>query len=190
MRSVHQEQRLAFFGKDKARYFETAMTALGEEEKVYDNILEETLKALKIDMNVFITCQNFLMMDPDAQSEIIKLEMESPVETKVPKDLTKEKVVEILKSVNVRAIELFRKDYEEEGKRQPYVASVLMETIAQDLVRKEYGYKEDEYKSALAQYKVIEDPAIAELLRKQQAEIASLYGGNEEMVNTTPPMAS
>ena len=116
--------------------------------------------------------------------------MESPVETEVPKDLTKEKVVEILKSVNVRAIELFRKDYEEEGKRQPYVASVLMETIAQDLVRKEYGYKEDEYKSALAQYKVIEDPAIAELLRKQQAEIASLYGGNEEMVNTTPPMAS
>ena len=69
MRSVHQDQRLTFFCKDKARYFETAMTALGEEEKVYDNILEETLKALKIDMNVFITCQNFLMMDPDAQSK-------------------------------------------------------------------------------------------------------------------------
>ena len=47
MRSVHQDQRLTFFCKDKARYFETAMTALGEEEKVYDNILEETLKALK-----------------------------------------------------------------------------------------------------------------------------------------------
>lgn len=88
------------------------------------------------------------------------IKMEQPA-SKAPEDLKEEKVVDLVKQSNDFAFELFKKEYLEVMQKDPMIMPVLISAIAHDWVFKNHKYSEDEFKAALFEHKVYEDPSVA-----------------------------
>jgi hypothetical protein len=54
------------------------ITGIDEEERAYDDALQVVLKRLNIKIDAYMMSQQFVMMDPATQNEIMKIEMDSP----------------------------------------------------------------------------------------------------------------
>jgi hypothetical protein len=93
--------------------------------------------------------------------------------------------IEILKAVNTRAFEILKEKYTEEVQKNPMTAPILLEVIAIDIVTKDHGFSEDEYKSACVVYQLIKDQEIGKFLQKQSEEIAKLQGDYQSMMMGT-----
>ena len=65
---------------------------------------------------------------------------------------------------------------------------VLVSAIAHDWVFKNHGYTEDQFKAALFQHKIYEDPDVAMHMQTKQMELLQLSGGfNPMMMGGMPP---
>lgn len=101
-------------------------------------------------------------MDPYASMELFNLgiNMEAPTSA-APDSLTKEKTIELVKSSNDYAFDLFKKEYIDQLKNDPMMMPVLISAIAHDWVYKEHKFPEEEFKAALFQHKIYEEPSVS-----------------------------
>ena len=96
--------------------------------------------------------------------------MEQPA-SKAPSDLTKEKVVELVTQSNDYAFDLFKKEYLEVMQKDPMIMPVLISAIAHDWVYQNHKWTEDQFKAALFEHKIYEDPNVAQHMQKKQFEL-------------------
>lgn len=98
------------------------------------------------------------------------IKMEQPA-SKAPGDLAKEKVVELVTQSNDYAFDLFKKEYMDVMSKDPMIMPVLISAIAHDWVFKNHKWTEDEFKAALFEHKIYEDPTVAQHMQKKQFEL-------------------
>jgi hypothetical protein len=139
---------------------------------------------------MFERSQQEMMMDPYVSMELFNLgiSMEQPT-TKAPEDLTKDKTVELVKSSNDFAFELFKREYIDQLRQDPLMMPVLISAIAHDWVYKEHNIPEEDFKAALFTHKIYEDPSVAMHMQQKQMELLQLSGGfNPMMMGGMPGM--
>ena len=98
------------------------------------------------------------------------IKMEQPA-AKAPSDLTKEKIVELVTQSNDFAFDLFKKEYLKVMGEDPMIMPVLISALAHDWVYKHHNKPEDEFKAALFEHKIYEDPNVAQHMQKKQFEL-------------------
>ena len=98
------------------------------------------------------------------------IKMEQPA-AKAPSDLTKEKIVELVTQSNDFAFDLFKKEYLKVMGEDPMIMPVLISALAHDWVFKNHNKAEDEFKAALFEHKIYEDPNVAQHMQKKQFEL-------------------
>ncbi len=96
--------------------------------------------------------------------------MEQPA-SKSPEELTEGKVIELVKTSNDFAFDLFKREYLEVMQKDPMIMPVLISAIAHDWVYKNHKWTEDEFKAALFEHKIYEDPNVAQHMQKKQFEL-------------------
>jgi len=108
------------------------------------------------------------MQDPSVQMELFNLgiKMEQPAGA-APADLTREKVIELVMSSNDYAFDLFKKEYTDVMLKDPMIMPVLISAIAHDWVYKNHQWTEENFKSALFEHKIYEDPNVAQHMQKK-----------------------
>lgn len=94
------------------------------------------------------------------------IKMEQPA-SKSPSDLSEEKVIELVKQSNDFAFDLFKREYLEVMQKDPMIMPVLISAIAHDWVYKNHKWTEDEFKAALFEHKIYEDPNVAQHMQKK-----------------------
>ena len=108
------------------------------------------------------------MQDPSVQMELFNLgiKMEQPAGS-APAELTREKVVELVMQSNDHAFELFKREYTEVMAKDPMIMPVLISAIAHDWVYKNHHWSEENFKAALFEHKIYEDPNVAQHMQKK-----------------------
>ena len=102
------------------------------------------------------------MQDPSLQMELFNLgiKMEQPP-SDAPKELVKATVIDLVKKSNDFAFDLFKKEYLSTMASDPMIMPVLISAIAHDWVFKNHTWTEDQFKAALFEHKIYEDPSVA-----------------------------
>jgi hypothetical protein len=129
------------------------------------------------------------MSDPYAQMEIFSMGigMEQP-SSDIPEELTKEKTIDLVKTANDYAFDLFKKEYMDQIQYDPMLMPVLISAIAHDWVCKNHGFTEEQFKGALFLHKIYEDPTVAMHMQQKQFELLSASGQFNPMMMGMPGM--
>lgn len=98
------------------------------------------------------------------------IKMEQPA-SKAPDELKKEKVVDLVMQSNDYAFNLFKEKYIDVMQKDPMIMPVLISAIAHDWVYKNHSWSEDQFKAALFEHKIYEDPNVAQHMQKKQFEL-------------------
>ena len=138
------------------------------------------------------------MQDPSLQMELFNLgiKMEQPPGS-APDSLKKETVIDLVKQSNDFAFDLFKKEYLKMLASDPMIMPVLINAIAHDWVFKNHGWTEEQFKCALFEHKIYEDPQVAQHMQMKQFELmmlaqsqnpmAGMYGGGMGGMGGMPP---
>jgi hypothetical protein len=112
------------------------------------------------------------MQDPSVQMELFNLgiKMEQPA-SQAPAELQKEKIVELVTQSNDYAFDLFKKEYIKVMQEDPMIMPVLISAIAHDWVYKNHNWTEEQFKAALFEHKIYEDPNVAQHMQRKQFEL-------------------
>ena len=115
------------------------------------------------------------MQDPAIQMELFNLgiKMEQPP-GKAPEDLKKDQVVDLVKQSNDFAFDLFKKEYLSTMHKDPMIMPVLISAIAHDWVFKNHNWSEEQFKCALFEHRIYEDPSVAQHMQQKQFELMML----------------
>lgn len=172
IKAVAQEERCKHFNVDNKLYLEALQKNVQEEEKTYEASSNVIFEKLCITPENFERSQQVLMQDPSVQMELFNLgiKMEQPA-SKSPADLNKEAVVQLVIQSNDFAFDLFKKEYLDVMTKDPMIMPVLISAIAHDWVYKEHKWTEEQFKAALFEHKVYEDPTVAQHMQKKQLEL-------------------
>jgi hypothetical protein len=156
---------------------------VAEEEKAYEKSSIEMFDRLCITPEFFERSQQELMNDPYVSMELFNMgiAMEQP-SSKPPEELTKERTVSLVKESNSFAFDLFKKEYLDQMRYDPMIMPVLISAIAHDWVFKNHGFNEEQFKAALFEHKIYEDPEVAMHMQQKQMELLSLSGGFNPMM--------
>lgn len=102
------------------------------------------------------------MMDPYISMELFDLgiSMEKPT-SEITSDLSRERTIELVKESNEYAFSFFKKNYISQMKSDPMMMPVLISAISHDWIKKNHGYDEENFKSALFNHKIYEDPEVS-----------------------------
>ncbi len=178
-----QENRCKEFGKDPKKYLDALKDTVAEEEKAYEKSSIEMFDRLCITPEFFERSQQELMNDPYVSMELFNMgiAMEQP-SSKAPEELTKERTVSLVKESNSFAFDLFKKEYLDQMRYDPMIMPVLISAIAHDWVFKNHGFNEEQFKAALFEHKIYEDPEVAMHMQQKQMELLSLSGGFNPMM--------
>ena len=191
IKAAAQEERCQFFGEDHKKYLEALQKTVSEEEKAYEASSQVIFDKLCITPENFERSQQSLMQDPSVQMELFNLgiKMEQPA-AKAPEGLAKEKVVELVTQSNDFAFDLFKKEYIEVMTKDPMIMPVLISAIAHDWVFKNHQWTEDQFKAALFEHKIYEDPAVAQHMQKKQFELMMMAQQMNPMMGMGMPGAA
>ena len=173
VKAAAQDKRMEKFGlDDKKAYLAALQETIAEEEKVYEESAQVIFDKLSISKEMFERSQQFLMSDPSLQMELFNMgiKMEQPA-GKAPEGLTKEVVIDLVKKSNDEAFTLFKAHYLDVMKSDPMIMPVLISAIAHDWVRKNHEWKEEDFKAALFEHKIYEDPTVAQHMQQKQFEL-------------------
>lgn len=112
LKKVAQQKRVEQFGKDSKKYLEALKQSVADEEGAYEGASQIMFDKLCISPECFERSQQELMMDPYVSMELFNLgiSMEQPT-SKAPAELNRDKTVELVKSSNDYAFDLFKKEY-------------------------------------------------------------------------------
>ena len=75
---------------------------------------------------------------------------------------------------NDYAFDLFKKEYLDVMQKDPMIMPVLISALAHDWVYKNHSWTEDQFKAALFEHKIYEDPNVAQHMQKKQFELMML----------------
>ena len=79
-----------------------------------------------------------------------------------------------MKDSNDFAFDLFKKEYISSIQQDPMIMPVLISAIAHDWVYQNHKWTEEQFKCALFEYKIYEDPAVAQHMQQKQFELMML----------------
>jgi hypothetical protein len=129
------------------------------------------------------------MSDPYISMELFNLgiSMEQPA-TATPEALNVDKTIELVIASNDFAFDLFKKDYISQMRQDPMMMPVLISCIAHDWVKMHHGWTEDEFKAALFQHKIYENPKVSEHMQIKQMELLSMAASQNPMMGGYPGM--
>jgi hypothetical protein len=96
-------------------------------------------------------------------------------------------VIELVKQSNDFAFELFKKQYLEVMQKDPMIMPVLISAIAHDWVYKNHNWTEEQFKSALFEFKIYEDANVAEHMQRKQFELMMLVQQANPMMGMGMP---
>ena len=107
-----QQDRMEAFGKDHKKYLELLKKTITDEEGAYEASSQIMFDKLCITPEMFERSQQALMQDPYVSMELfnIGISMEAPT-TKAPEELSRDKTIELVKTSNDYAFDLFKKEY-------------------------------------------------------------------------------
>lgn len=178
-----QENRCKEFGGDPKKYLDALKATVAEEEMAYEKSSMEMFDRLSISPEFFERSQQELMMDPYVSMELFNMgiSMEQP-SSQPPVELTAQKTVDLVKSSNTYAFDLFKKEYLDQMRYDPMIMPVLISAIAHDWVFKNHGFNEEQFKAALFAHKIYEDPEVAMHMQQKQMELLQLSGGFNPMM--------
>jgi len=119
------------------------------------------------------------MQDPSVQMELFNMgiKMEQPA-SKAPVELEKQVVIDLVMQSNDHAFDLFKKEYIDVMQKDPMIMPVLISALAHDWVFKNHNWTEDQFKAALFEHKIYEDPSVAQHMQKKQFELMMLASQN------------
>jgi len=117
---------------------------------------------------MFERSQQMHMQDPSVQMELFNLgiKMEQPAGA-AQSDLTRDVVVDLVMQSNDYAFDLFKKEYTEIMTKDPMIMPVLISAIAHDWVFKNHNRTEEDFKAALFEHMIYEDPKVAQHMQKK-----------------------
>jgi len=123
------------------------------------------------------------MNDPYVSMELFNMgiSMEQP-QGAAPKELTAEKTVELVKASNDFAFDEFKKEYISQISADPMMMPVLISAIAHDWVKVNHGFPEEQFKAALFEHKIYENPEVSEHMQAKQMELLSLAAQQNPMM--------
>jgi len=101
------------------------------------------------------------------------IKMEQPPGN-APEGLKREDVVDLVKKSNDFAFDLFKKEYLSTMHQDPMIMPVLISAIAHDWVFKNHNWSEEQFKCALFEHKIYEDPSVAQHMQQKQFELMML----------------
>jgi hypothetical protein len=170
-----QDERCKNFQKDAAEYLKALKSNIAEEEKSYEASSRIMFDALSITPELFERTQQTMMNDPYVSMELFNMgiSMEQP-QGSAPKELTAEKTVELVKASNDFAFDEFKKEYISQISADPMMMPVLISAIAHDWVKVNHGFPEEQFKAALFEHKIYENPEVSEHMQTKQMELLSL----------------
>lgn len=145
---------------------------------------------MSISQNCFEKTQQELMNDPYVSMELFNLgiSMEQPGGS-APTELTSEKTVQMVKDSNDFAFDLFKKEYMDQIGSDPMMMPVLISAIAHDWVFKNHGWKEEQFKAALFEHKIYENPEVSMHMQQKQMELMMIAAQqNPQMFGGMPGM--
>merc|ERR1719464_538975 len=110
-----------------------------------------------------------MMNDPYVSMELFNMgiSMEQP-QGSAPKELTAEKTVELVKASNDFAFDEFKKEYISQISADPMMMPVLISAIAHDWVKVNHGFPEEQFKAALFEHKIYENPEVQSTCRRSR----------------------
>ena len=183
-----QEERAEHFGADHKKYLEALQRTVQEEEKAYEQSSNILFDKVCITSENFERSQQALMQDPSVQMELFNLgiKMEQPA-GKAPAELDRQKVVDLVMQSNDFAFDLFKKEYVEVMTKDPMIMPVLISAIAHDWVFKNHQWTEEQFKSALFEHKIYEDPNVAQHMQKKQFELMMMAQQMNPMMGMGAP---
>ena len=114
------------------------------------------------------------------------IKMEQPP-GKSPEGLTKDLVIDLVKKSNDFAFELFKKEYISIMSQDPMIMPVLISAIAHDWVFKNHNWTEEQFKCALFEHKIYEDPSVAQHMQSKQMELMMLAQQQNPMMGYGMP---
>jgi hypothetical protein len=134
------------------------------------------------------------MQDPAIQMELFNLgiKMEQPPGN-APESLKREEVVDLVKKSNDFAFDLFKTEYISTMHQDPMIMPVLISAIAHDWVFKNHNWSEEQFKCALFEHRIYEDPSVAQHMQQKQFELMMLAQQQNPMMGMggmggMPPM--
>jgi hypothetical protein len=183
-----QEERVSHFDKDHKQYLEALQKTVQEEEKAYEASSQIIFDKLCITPENFERSQQQHMNDPSVQMELFNLgiKMEQPA-SKAPADLAKDKVVELVTKSNDFAFDYFKKHFLDVMSKDPMIMPVLISAIAHDWVFVNHNWTEDQFKAALFEHKIYEDPNVARHMQSKQFELMMLAQQHSPMMGMGGP---
>lgn len=115
------------------------------------------------------------MNDPYVSMQLFNLgiTMEQP-SVGAPADLTAEKTIDLVKTSNDYAFEKFKKDFMDSMAADPMMVPIMISCIAHDWVFINHKFTEEQFKAALFQHKIYENPEISNLMQQKQMELMML----------------
>lgn len=163
MKQKAQDSRMEHFDVDFKKYLETLQKCADEEKKAYDDSFNVMFDKLCISQENFERSQQQLMQsDPGAQMETftIVLGWDKPT-IPTPEELTLAKTKELITEANDFSFETIKKEYVDQVLKDPMMMPLLISAIAHDYTYKTHKFTEEQFKAALFEHKIYEDPYIA-----------------------------
>jgi D-alanine-D-alanine ligase-like ATP-grasp enzyme len=80
-------------------------------------------------------------------------------------------VVSLVTESNDYAFDLFKKQYLDVMNKDPMIMPVLISAIAHDWVYVNHKWTEDQFKAALFEHRIYEDPVVAQHMQRRQFEL-------------------
>lgn len=182
LKQAAQAKRCESF-EDAKIYMEALKAGVAEEEKAFEGSSRIMFEKLCITQECFERTQQELMNDPYVSMQLFNLgiSMEQP-SIKAPEDLTSEKTVEMVKASNDFAFEKFKKEFMSCMEQDPMMVPIMISCIAHDWVKINHKYTEEEFKAALFQHKIYENPEISNLMQQKQMELMMLAAQQNPMM--------
>ena len=99
-----------------------------------------------------------------------------------PDDLTSDRTIELVKASNEFAFEKFKKDFMSCMAEDPMMVPIMISCIAHDWVSINHKYTEEQFKAALFQHKIYENPEISNLMQQKQMELMMMAAQQNPMM--------
>lgn len=183
LKKTAQAKRCETFESDAKAYMDALKAGVQEEEKAFEGSSRIMFDKLCITQECFERTQQELMNDPYVSMQLFNLgiTMEQP-SIDAPKDLTAEKTVDLVKQSNEFAFEKFKKDFMNSMAEDPMMVPIMISCIAHDWVNINHKFTEEEFKAALFQHKIYENPEISNLMQQKQMELMMLAAQQNPMM--------
>jgi hypothetical protein len=85
----------------------------------------------------------------------------------IPEELTRELTCDLVMKANDFAFDIIKNNYVDDIVKDQMLMPLLVSAVGHDWVLQNHKFREDQFKAALFEYKIIEDPIVGKELEKK-----------------------